>query len=142
MRCTHEQKYSPITPSLLCVVAAGVEVGQHAGFVAALRALQQEQPGTLPPRSDRNLAAMEECLLQFPLYDPTVRHIGGGQQGGHRMCMLSRQRSTEPLCHNPVMRLHIMHIMMCRHAGMRSFMAPAAASQPMHCVPLLLLHPG
>jgi hypothetical protein len=53
-------------------------VGQYAGFVAALRLLQRTQPDSIPTRIERNLAAMEECLLQYPLYDPTVRHNGGG----------------------------------------------------------------
>jgi hypothetical protein len=52
---------------------AGIEVGEYAGFVSGLRQLQQQAPGSLPPRLDRNLAAMEECLTQFPLYDPLVR---------------------------------------------------------------------
>lgn len=55
--------------------ATGIEVGEYAGFVSGLRQLQQQAPGSLPPRLDRNLAAMEECLSQFPLYDPLVRDM-------------------------------------------------------------------
>jgi hypothetical protein len=36
------------------------------------RALQQQQPGSIPAKVERSIAAMEECLLQYPLYQPQV----------------------------------------------------------------------
>jgi hypothetical protein len=88
--------------TLHCVLTAGVEVGQYAGFVRSLRALQQSQPDSIPSRIERNLAAMEECLLQFPLYDPLVspaavlgwcvRRPGGG--GGSNGCSNGRVLNT------------------------------------------------
>jgi hypothetical protein len=66
-------------------------VGHYAGFVRLLRQLQLQQQqqqheaqpgssssssssaGVCSERVSRNLAAMEECLSQFPLYDPLVR---------------------------------------------------------------------
>jgi hypothetical protein len=79
------------------VLPAGVEVGQYAGFVRSLRSLQQTRPDSIPPRVERNLAAMEECLLQFPLYDPLVSpaevlgwfvRVCGGRGGGASMAAI------------------------------------------------------
>jgi hypothetical protein len=122
----------------LGVGAAGVEVGQYAGFVAALRALQQDQPGALPPRSDRNLAAMEECLRQFPLYDPTVRgdtRGGGRQRGRHSTAGRVWQRSTKLLCLTSVAPTHVPP---CPHA---LFHGACSSSQPDPAHRVLLLSP-
>jgi hypothetical protein len=51
---------------------AGMEVGHYAGCVRMWRALQQQQPGSIPAKVERSIAAMEECLLQYPLYKPQV----------------------------------------------------------------------
>ncbi|WIA35849.1 hypothetical protein OEZ86_004234 [Tetradesmus obliquus] len=48
----------------------GMEVGHYAGCVRMWRALQQQQPGSIPTKLERSIAAMEECLLQYPLYKP------------------------------------------------------------------------
>ncbi|KAF6266233.1 hypothetical protein COO60DRAFT_1697298 [Scenedesmus sp. NREL 46B-D3] len=48
----------------------GMEVGHYAGCVRMWRALQQQQPGSIPAKVERSIAAMEECLLQYPLYQP------------------------------------------------------------------------
>lgn len=86
---------------------AGVEVGQYAGFVAALRLLQRTQPDSIPARIERNLAAMEECLLQYPLYDPTVRRGGTvwGQRGGVmvRAAMLAARKREQKSAFMPHM---------------------------------------
>lgn len=68
-------QYAPCASKFFChwCATAGIEVGQYAGYVRSLRALQQSHPDSIPSRIERNLAAMEECLLQFPLYDPLVR---------------------------------------------------------------------
>jgi hypothetical protein len=47
-------------------------VGHYAGCVRMWRALQQQQPGSIPGKVERSIAAMEECLLQYPLYQPQV----------------------------------------------------------------------
>lgn len=36
------------------------------------RALQKQQPDSIPSRVERNIAVMEECLHQYPLHDPQV----------------------------------------------------------------------
>lgn len=53
----------------------GVEVGHYAGCVRMWRALQQQQPGSIPAKLERSIAAMEECLLQYPLYNPQVSNL-------------------------------------------------------------------
>lgn len=55
----------------------GMEVGHYAGCVRMWRALQQQQPGSIPTKLERSIAAMEECLLQYPLYKPQVGHSTG-----------------------------------------------------------------
>jgi len=51
---------------------AGVEVGHYAGCVRSWQALMKQQPDSLPAKAARSINAMQECLHQYPLYDPQV----------------------------------------------------------------------
>ncbi|KXZ41800.1 hypothetical protein GPECTOR_279g735 [Gonium pectorale] len=48
----------------------GQEVGFYAGCVRTWRQLQVRDPGLVTERQDRSLAALEEMIGAFPLYDP------------------------------------------------------------------------
>jgi hypothetical protein len=67
-------------------------VGHYAGCVRMWRALQQQQPGSIPGKVERSIAAMEECLLQYPLYQPQV------SCRAHRGCSSSSSSSLSIRC--------------------------------------------
>lgn len=48
----------------------GVELGFYAGAVRSWRQLQAQQPSLVAERADRALAACEELLASYPMYDP------------------------------------------------------------------------
>ncbi|GLI69888.1 hypothetical protein VaNZ11_014605 [Volvox africanus] len=48
----------------------GQEVGFYAGCVRVWRALQAKEPDLVTERLERGLAALEEMIRDFPLYDP------------------------------------------------------------------------
>ncbi|KAG2499666.1 hypothetical protein HYH03_002603 [Edaphochlamys debaryana] len=55
-------------------IQKGYEIGQEVGFYAGClrtwRALQASDPGLISERQEKGLAALEEMLGAFPLYDP------------------------------------------------------------------------
>ncbi|GLC41467.1 hypothetical protein PLESTM_001198900 [Pleodorina starrii] len=48
----------------------GQEVGFYAGCVRMWRALQAKQPELVSSRLERGMAAVEEMIDRFPMYDP------------------------------------------------------------------------
>ncbi|GIL81817.1 hypothetical protein Vretimale_1416 [Volvox reticuliferus] len=80
----------------------GQEVGFYAGCIRTWRALQAKEPDLVTDRMERGLAALEEMIRDFPLYDPQVgRHTSHGGRRKHRLQLCAGCAATVlPYC-NP-----------------------------------------